>query len=102
VKYERSNFAQSSRAMKWLIALCLLLVLLSVAVQAFHIHPDGSNDELKNCPFCHVATATALAVLVVFFLAVQRATSFVACSEDADAIASFDVFTLFSRPPPLA
>lgn len=101
VRQIRANLANRPTAVKWLIAFCLLLVLLSTAVQALHID-TRSTDELKDCPFCQVATATAIAILVVLLYTVYRTAVFITLSEDTEAIASFDVFTLFSRPPPLA
>jgi hypothetical protein len=101
VKWVRANLANRPIAVKWLIAFCLLLVLLSTAVQALHIDSRATED-LKDCPFCQVATATVIAILVVLLYTVYRTAVFITLSEDTEAIASFDVFTLFSRPPPLA
>ena len=101
VKQIRANLAHRPTAVKWLIAFCLLLVLLSTAVQALHIDTRATED-LKDCPFCQVATATVIAILVVLLYTVYRTAVFITLSEDTEAIASFDVFTLFSRPPPLA
>jgi hypothetical protein len=101
VRQFRANLANRPRAVKCLIAFCLLLVLLSTAVQALHIDSRGT-DDLKDCPFCQVATATAIAIVVVLLYTVYRTVVFITLSEETDAIASFDVFTLFSRPPPLA
>jgi hypothetical protein len=97
----RANLANRPSGIKWLIVFCLLLVLLSTAVQALHID-TRANDELKDCPFCQVATATAIAILVVLLYAVSRTFVFITISEETEAIAPFDVCTLFSRPPPLA
>ena len=89
--------------MKWLIALCLLLMLVSAVVQAVHSHPTLTDNELKECPFCQVATAGAIALIVVLLYTVRfRATSFTIDFEDAEAIVPIDTFDLFSRPPPLA
>jgi DNA-binding helix-hairpin-helix protein with protein kinase domain len=101
LKNLRANLANRPTAVQWLIAFCLLLVLLSTAVQALHIDSRATED-LKDCPFCQVATATAIAILVVLLYAVYRTAVFINLSEDTEAIASFDIFTLFSRPPPLA
>ena len=88
---------------KWLVALCLLLMLVSAVAQAVHTHPTLTDNELKDCPFCQVATASAFAVLVVFLYILRlRTTTFIVDCEDAEAIAPFDTFNLFCRPPPLA
>jgi hypothetical protein len=101
VRQIRANLANRPSAIKWLIVFCLLLVLLSTAVQALHIDSRATED-LKDCPFCQVATATAIAILVVLLYAVYRTAVFITVSEDTEAIAPFDLSTLFSRPPPLA
>jgi hypothetical protein len=101
VRQIRANLVNRPTAIKWLIGFCLLLVLLSTAVQALHVDSRATED-LKDCPFCQVATATTIAILVVLLYAVYRTVVFITLSEDAEAIAPFDVCTLFSRPPPLA
>jgi len=99
----QQKIAGPRQTVKWLIALCLLLMLVSAVVQAVHSHPTLTANELKDCPFCQVATATTIAVLVVLLYAVRlQRTAFVADCEEAQAIAPFDTFNLFSRPPPTA
>ena len=99
----QEKIARSRQSVKWLIALCLLLMLVSAVVQAVHSHPDLTDNDLKDCPFCQVATAGAIAVLVVLLYTVRlQRRAFIVDCEDAQAIAPFDTFNLFSRPPPLA
>ena len=88
--------------MKWLISLCLLLILMSALVQVLHVHAAGSNDEIKDCAFCQVATATVVALLVVLLYFVLGTTAFVAFAQPAQVKTVFRSFTLFSRPPPTA
>jgi hypothetical protein len=102
VKLSRRQFANSSRALNWLIGLCLLLILLSALVQAIHIHPVGSADEIKDCPFCQVASATLTAALVLLLLVVLRTAVFTPFAEDSECKPVLCSTSLFSRPPPAA
>lgn len=102
MKLRQTYFANSSRTMKWLIAVCLLLILVSAFIQAVHIHPAGSTDELKDCPFCQVASAAVLAVMVVLLYFILGTTAFVTFAEEPEAKQVFRSATLYSRPPPLA
>jgi hypothetical protein len=97
-----SNFAGSSRTTKCLISVCVLLVFMSAAVQALHLHPAGFANELKNCPVCHLANSTVLAVLIFLLLFVHRTATFAPAAEVAGAKTIFCSFALFSRPPPTA
>jgi hypothetical protein len=76
--------------------------MTSAAVQVLHVHPAGPVNEIKNCPVCQLATATALAILVVSLFFVRRTTTYFAASEILVARSVFASFTLFSRPPPTA
>jgi hypothetical protein len=73
---------------------------MSAAAQALHLHIDGPANELKNCPVCHLANSTVLAVLIFLLLFVHRTATFAPVAEAAGAKAIFGSFALFSRPPP--
>jgi hypothetical protein len=88
--------------MKWLFLLCLLLIVMSAFVQAVHMHHPGATDEIKDCPFCQIATATIVVALVVLLYFVEGTAAFVAFAEQTEAKTVFRCLTLFSRPPPLA
>ncbi len=96
----RQNLAISARATRWLICLCLILVLMTAFVQAMHLHPAGT--ETKDCSICQVATSTIVAMLVVLFLVILRTIAPLHCVEDEDPATTFASFNLFSRPPPSA
>ena len=100
MKFPQPYFATSSRASKWLVFLCLILVLVTASVQSMHLHPAGT--ETKDCSLCQVATSTIVALLVVLLLVVVRTIAPLHHSEEADPVAVFASFSLFSRPPPVA
>jgi putative exporter of polyketide antibiotics len=101
--HSRAFNLKRSSALNWcLVLLCLLLVFSSALIQASHLHPNGPNHELKECPVCHLAAGTAQAALVVMLYFVIRATIFVAFAEDQEPKIFLGAFSLFSRPPPLA
>jgi hypothetical protein len=79
-----------------------LLVFSSALVQATHLHPAGPNNELKECPICHLAAGTAQVALVLLLYFVVRTAIFAAFAEDHDPRTFLGTFSLFSRPPPLA
>jgi hypothetical protein len=93
------NLKRSSALIRWLIVICVILVFSSALLQASDLHISGS--ELKHCPICQLATATAQAALVVLLYFVVRATVFVGFT-DGKAKTFLGDFSLFSRPPPLA
>jgi len=102
VRLSRRHFASSSLSQKWLITVCLLLILISAVVQAIHIHPIGSAAELKDCPFCQVATTTAVAILILLLFCVLGTTAFITFAPDAECKPVLCSSNLFSRPPPAA
>jgi hypothetical protein len=96
------NLKRSSAFTRCLVLLCLFLVFSSALIQASHLHPLGPNNELKECPVCHLAAGTAQVALVVLVYFVVRTTIFAAFAEDQEPKTFLGTFSLFSRPPPLA
>jgi hypothetical protein len=83
-----------------LAILCVLLVVVSGAVQAAHIHSDGTDGH-ANCSLC--ATAHIVVHLVQTPAPAQTAAVIaVLQSLPPTALSSgFSTFALFNRPPPV-
>jgi hypothetical protein len=102
VKLYTSNFASASQARKWFAVFCLLLVVVSAAVQALHLHPAGPANELKDCAICQVASAIAQAVVLILLFLLLWTTAPLVHSKYPEPALFLGSFNLFSRPPPIA
>jgi hypothetical protein len=69
-------------------------------VQAIHIHPVASADDLKDCPFCQVASATTLAIVVLLLFFLLGAAILITFAAETDSKPVLCSSNLFSRPPP--
>jgi hypothetical protein len=100
VKPEKSNFAHSSPAKRWLVLICLLLVATMAAAQTLHQHANDLAPNGKHCPICLVAhSAVQVASMVQLHVAVQT-TGYLFFPASIDRKSPLDSTPLFSRPPP--
>lgn len=83
----------------WLALLCVLLLVFIGAVQAVHLHTDGT-DTHANCSLCVVAhvTVQTLAAFAAPAPIVSRARAERASRPRPSSRPP--VFALFTRPPP--
>jgi formate hydrogenlyase subunit 4 len=95
----RQHLAASSLA-KWLISLCIGLLLITACIQATHLHPAGI--ETRDCSLCQIAASTIISLAVVLLLLVFWTTAPLHTFEDAAPVTAVASFSLFSRPPPSA
>jgi len=102
LKLYTSNFASASQARKWFAVFCLLLVVVSAAVQALHLHPAGPANELKDCAICQIASTMAQAAVLILLFVLLWTTAPLVHHEDPEPVMFMGSFNLFSRPPPIA
>jgi len=94
---------QSRGAYSWrllLAILCVLLVVVTGAVQAAHIHSDGA-DSHANCSLC--ATAHVAVHLVQTPVPARAVTVCAVLHSLLPSVLSsgLSTFALFNRPPPV-
>lgn len=99
MKSKQANFAHSR---KWLVAVCLLLILMLAVLQALHVHSGNVVNEAKHCPICQVVNSTVVVLLVLLLWFGLSATVRVNPLATPDPKSALQAFPLFSRPPPLA
>lgn len=95
------KFARSLTARNCLIAVCLVLVAMSAMVQVLHFHQAGAVNDARHCPICQFAGSIVLALVIVLLGLGLHRTSYLASSNDSHSNSVFELFPLFSRPPPL-
>ena len=102
MKLYTSNLRSASQARKWFAVFCLLLVVVSAAVQVLHLHPAGPGNELKDCAICQIATCIAQTIVLILFFLLLWTTAPLVHSEDPETALFLGSYNLFSRPPPIA
>lgn len=92
---------RKTRALRWLVVLCLALLSLTAATQVLHFHADEFSGIEKHCPICsvlHSAAPLAHAVQLDFSF---QTTALLHIPTTPDQHSFAAAFALFCRPPPV-
>jgi hypothetical protein len=100
VKSKETNFARMSSAKRWAVLLCVLLVGMAIAAQAFHLHPNELANDAKHCTICQLAHAPAQVATVAHVALGLTTTAFFKFAKDPGPKPILASVSLFSRPPP--
>jgi hypothetical protein len=90
-----------SRAKRWAVLVCFLLVGIAIVAQSFHLHPNDLANDAKHCTICQVVHAPVQVVSAVHVAFRLAFTVFFTRSSDLGPKPVLASFSLFSRPPPL-
>ncbi|MBZ5530234.1 MAG: DUF2607 family protein [Acidobacteriia bacterium] len=94
------NFARSLPWKGTVVCACLLLVVMSAAVQALHLHPTDLDDA-KHCSVCQLAHSAIHVSAPAALTVSAHATAYLHAVGDSEPHSNLTSFALFSRPPPL-
>jgi hypothetical protein len=85
------------------VLVCLIVIGITVAAQALHLHPNELGNEAKHCTICQV-THAPVEVMPVAPVAVPLTASahLLVSFGDLDPKQSLNSASLYCRPPPSA
>jgi len=100
MKPEQTNLAHLSSARRWMVLLCVLLLVMVAGAQALHFHSDDLAANGKPCPICQVAHSSVQVVPVAQLQVTLLAAGYLFSPVSLDRKSPLDSSPLFSRPPP--
>lgn len=102
MKAKQADSVQPSPARRWLMLLCLMLLVVSAGAQALHFHSDNLPATAKHCPICPAAHSAAQIVLVIHLDSGLNIAGYLTSTPDLERKSTFAPSWHYSRPPPLA